>query len=353
MKTNVLTQMWGIFLIMSVCLLASCSENDTPALALTDPAEMYEPDLTFRGDALSLQINGTTVTDCSVYFEPVEEDSTQMMMYIMNYVPQPVKILIKTTPGEGVVTFEAVPDDFIYERQIKGTYYADTDEADGSSRRIQADCTLSAYWGTGSNEYHFLSKGLFRTAGKAGTIEWQGKEISRWDFVQEVLDKISLRIAEKITDMKLVLHEDFTFETWLKQAGQTDYELWMTARYWIDTQYTNSMFWLFTREQCEQFCSQWLGPLSAPYGQSPFQKWGNYYVLPITYWGTSDEFSWTISNPYRYTALDMFMQGKGMEGLTEEEKQEMEMFSQVLYDVEDLSDWMSWCIVLGPNTIAN
>jgi len=46
MKTNVLTQMWGIFLIMSVCLLASCSENDTPALALTDPAEMYEPDLT-------------------------------------------------------------------------------------------------------------------------------------------------------------------------------------------------------------------------------------------------------------------------------------------------------------------
>ena len=87
MKTNVLTQMWGIFLIMSVCLLASCSENDTPALALTDPAEMYEPDLTFRGDALSLQINGTTVTDCSVYFEPVKEDSTQMMMYIMNYVP--------------------------------------------------------------------------------------------------------------------------------------------------------------------------------------------------------------------------------------------------------------------------
>ena len=42
-----------------------------------------------------------------------------------------------------------------------------------------------------------------------------------------------------------------------------------------------------------------------------------------------------------------------MEGLPEEEKQEMEMFSQVLYDVEDLSDWMSWCIVLGPNTIAN
>ena len=74
MKTNVLTQMWGIFLIMSVCLLASCSENDTPALALTDPAEMYEPDLTFRGDALSLQINGTTVTDCSVYFEPKRHD---------------------------------------------------------------------------------------------------------------------------------------------------------------------------------------------------------------------------------------------------------------------------------------
>ncbi|WP_277233005.1 hypothetical protein [Phocaeicola salanitronis] len=344
MKTNVLTQMWGIFLIMTVCLLASCSENDTPALALTDPAEMYEPDLTFRGDALSLQINGTTVTDCSVYFEPVKEDSTQMMMYIMNYVPtQPVGILVKTTPGEGVVTFESVKDSYInYEAQLKGTYHAETN---GVSRQVQAEGAITPYpINTETTEYLFDKK---------NTLAIQTGGNGLWDFVQSVLDKICLRIAKEITGIKLQFHEDTTFDIWMKRAGQTDYELWMTARYWIDPQYTNSMSWLFTPEQCEQFCAQWLGSPLDPYGKSPFQKWGDYYELPITYWNTSNGFAWTIANPNRYTALDMFMQGKGMEGLTEEEKQEMEMFSQVLYDVEDLSDWMSWCIVLVPNTIAN
>ena len=178
MKTNVLTQMWGIFLIMSVCLLASCSENDN-APALTDPAEMYEPNLTFRGDALSLQINGTTVTDCSVYFEPVEEDSTQMMMYIMNYVPtQPVGILVKTTPGEGVVTFESVKDSYInYEAQLKGTYHAETN---GVSRQVQAEGAITPYpINTETTEYLFDKK---------NTLAIQTGGNGLWDFVQSVLD---------------------------------------------------------------------------------------------------------------------------------------------------------------------
>ena len=338
MKTNALKQMGRIFLLISLFVLASCSDNDAPVV-LTDPAEMCEPNLTFKGDDLSLQINGTPFTDGYVYFEPIEEDSTQMMMHLVNYIhTQSIRILVKTTPGEGFVTFESTQDYYInYKAQLKGTYQA---EANGVSRQVQAEGIITPYYvNTEPTEYLFDEKNVF-------SIEvWQGSR----DFVQAVLDKISQRIAKEITGVKLQFHDDTTFDMWLKRAGQTDYELWMTARYWI-SEYTNSMSWFFTPEQCEQFCTQWLGaPLPSPYGKSPFRRWENYYELPITYWNATVGFAWTIANPNRYTALDMFMQGKGTEGLTEEEKQEMEKFSQVLYDVDDLSHWMSWCIVLRPS----
>ena len=137
MKTNALKQMGRIFLLISLFVLASCSDNDAPVV-LTDPAEMCEPNLTFEGNDLSLQINGTPFTDGYVYFEPIEEDSTQMIMHLVNYVPtQSIEILVKTTPGEGFVTFESTQDYYInYKAQLKGTYQA---EANGVSRQVQAE----------------------------------------------------------------------------------------------------------------------------------------------------------------------------------------------------------------------
>lgn len=121
----------------------------------------------------------------------------------------------------------------------------------------------------------------------------------------------------------------------------------MTPRFWIENDYNQLMYWILTREQYEQFCTQWLGPLDFD-GTSPFRSMlDGCYELPILCWASSDEFNWTIRNPHRYDALDMFLQGKGMEGLSEEEKEEMELFREVLYDVDDLSDGMSWCIIMS------
>ena len=340
---NALKKVWGIFLIVSVCLVVSCSEDNAPVL--TDPTEMCETNVVFRNETLSLQINGVPFPDGLVQFEPVEGDSTRLMMYISNYVPErSVEILVKVTPGEGNVTFEGTTDGMLksYQAETKGVYRSNPD----GSRQIEAECTISTAVGFTEIpfEYHFAKNMLHVSTGLGGTVEWQGKEIEKWDFVQSVLDKISLRFAQEITDVKLVFHSDTTFDIWLKWAGQSEYVLWMTPRFWIENDYVQLMAWIFTREQYEQFCTQWLGTLDFE-TVSPFRPLvGGEYELPILCWASAENFTCTIRNPQRYAALDMFLKGEFMEGLTDEEKREMEMFSDILYDVDDLSDSMSWCI---------
>ena len=335
MRTHTLKKIWSIFLVASVCLIVSCSDDKAPVL--TDSAEMYGKDLVFRNDELSLQINGDSITNVVVQFEPVKDDSTLLVMSIYNYVPDRlVDIVVKVTPNEGFVTFEGAVDGNLesYHAEVKGIYHSD---ADGKGT-VEANCTISAaYWFADVPfEYHFAEDLLHVTRGSGDSIEWKGQEVSKWDFVQSVLDKISLRFAKEITDVKLMFHTNATFDIWLKRAGQSDYEHWMTPRFWIDHQ---KMLWIFTREQKEQFCAQWLGDFD---GTFPFRETlDGHYELSIFCWAGSTSFTWTI-DAYRYDALDMFLQGKGMKGLSEEEKDEMEMFREIL-----VSDWDSWIIIMS------
>lgn len=346
MITNILKKLGSILGFVSICLVASCSDDEASKLA--DPEEMYGTDVVFRNNDLSLRINGIPFAEGTVSFEPVEDDSTLLLMSVYNYTPERfVDILVKVTPDEGFVSFEGTTQDMLksYEAEVKGTYHPD---ADGNGY-VEADCMISAaYWfAEVPFEYHFAKNTLRASTGESGVVEWNGKEIEKIDFVQSVLDKISQRIAAEVTDIKLMFHTDATFDIWLKRAGQSDYELWMTPRFWIENDYNQLMYWILTREQYEQFCTQWLGLLDFD-GTSPFRSMlDGCYELPILCWASSDEFNWTIRNPRRYDALDMFLQGKGMEGLSEEEKEEMELFREVLYDVDDLSDGMSWCIIMS------
>ena len=340
--------------LMGLCFLAACSDDEAVPVVLTDPAEMYVAGEVFSGESLSLQVNGQTSPDFYLTFEPVAQDSTQLKITIGNMLPgHEANVWASFTPGEGVVTFEStvqlIPTDS-YVIQISGTYYA---EAATSAPRVQAECMLATGYSLTDIpfEYHFAKNVLSLGAGPGGTMEWQGQTIEKWDFIQSVLDKIAGRIAKEVTDMRLMFHANGTFDTWLKRAGQADYELWMTARYWIEFQ---TMYWILTPEQHTQFCEQWLGSLSFD-DDSPFRRIEaseTVYELPILFWGSSEQFNWTIWNPYRFTALDLYLKGRGMEGLTEEERQEMELFGRVLRDVEDPTDWMAWNITLRSEPIS-
>ena len=97
-----------------------------------------------------------------------------------------------------------------------------------------------------------------------------------------------------------------------------------------------------------------MGPLTFE-SISPFRRIEaseTLYELPILFWGGSEQFDWTIWNPNSYAALDLYLKGRGMEGLTEEERQEMELFGQVLRDVEDPTYWMAWNIKLYSEPIS-
>lgn len=340
--------------LMGLCFLAACSDDEAVPVVLTDPAEMYVAGEVFSGESLSLQVNGQTSPDFYLTFEPVAQDSTQLKITIGNMLPgHEANVWASFTPGEGVVTFEStvqlIPTDS-YVIQISGTYYA---EDATSAPRVQAECMLATGYSLTDIpfEYHFAKNVLSLGAGPGGTMEWQGQTIEKWDFIQSVLDKIAGRIAKEVTDMRLMFHANGTFDTWLKRAGQADYELWMTARYWIEFQ---TMYWILTPEQHTQFCEQWLGSLSFD-DDSPFRRIEaseTVYELPILFWGSSEQFNWTIWNPYRFTALDLYLKGRGMEGLTEEERQEMELFGRVLRDVEDPTDWMAWNITLRSEPIS-
>lgn len=340
------------------CLMAgmvSCSDDgDTLApLSLTDPMEMYADGKSFMEDELQLKVNGGNLDDSYVTFQPVEGDTTQLLMTVANLMPgHDAQALVRVTSGSGQVTFEGSSDGLYYmpyDLEVTGVYRG----ADAESEQLlQAECTFTMKHAIieRSYEYHFNDRCLYVSAWSEA--EQPGLEGYSKDFVQSVLDKIRLRIAQKFTDAKLVFHADGTFTMWLKPVGQSDYEEWMTPRYWIDGQ---SMYWLFTQEQRDRFCEQWLGPLNATssYLFRIVNTSETFYELNLMFWGTREKFDWTISNPWRYYALEMFMQGQWMENLTDEERQEMELFSEVLNNVEDPSHWMSWLILICSETLAD
>lgn len=219
MVMNILKKLGSILGFVSMCLVASCSDDEAPKL--TDPEEMYGTSVVFRNNDLSLRINGIPFAEGTVSFEPVEDDSTKLIMSVYNYTPERfVDILVKITPGEGFVTFEGTTQDMLksYEAEVKGTYHSDVD----GNGYIEADCVISAaYWFAEIPfEYHFVKNTLRASTGESGVVEWNGKEIEKIDFVQSVLDKISQRIAAEVTDIKLMFHTDATFDIWLKRAGR-------------------------------------------------------------------------------------------------------------------------------------
>lgn len=353
MKKHWLMKVWGMMLV-GLCLMAGCSDDESAPVVLTDPVEMTAHSFYVAEGDLDILVNGDKLADGYVSFEPVEGDSTQLLMTIGNIViAHEAQALVNITPGEGVVTFEGTNERLLqtgYSVQVSGTYRA---EGEASVRQLQAECELTV----GQSmlevpfEYHFAKGVLDVQSGPGGFVEWQGQTWEKWDFIQSVLDKIVGRIAKEVTDLKLMFHGDGTFDTWLKRAGQADYEPWMTARFWIEGQ---TMYWYLTPEQHTQFCEQWLGPLTFE-SISPFRRIEaseTLYELPILFWGGSEQFDWTIWNPNRYAALDLYLKGRGMEGLTEEERQEMELFGQVLRDVEDPTYWMAWNIKLYSEPIS-
>ncbi len=340
-------------LLLLMGLIVSCNKDE-------DIATLLNPQTIcgsyYNGEGISVGWNGKEVSNISFELSPVEGDSTKLKLELFNAIPlnNGVEVLVDVIPGETEISFSGILKNYSYELQVEGIYMNHSLEDLKSTEKqskIDLQCRYKAHGDLDIDKpyiFRFDKNCMYWQAGTSGPVEWDGHTYSATDFVQTVLEHISARIAKEVSAMQFVFHDDASVDISVCRAGNTDFTPWMTVLYWYG-EYSNSMYLEFTGEQVKMFYDMWLGTPNESY-TPPFRMWGERNLLPMIYWA-GERLGWSIANPNRYYALEMYTKGKGLEGLTEKEKQELLLFEKCLNNVDDHNHWMSWCITMNSERI--
>lgn len=344
-----------IGILYAMVLATSCDKGED-AVILMNPQEICG--IRYQGKDINVNWNGTTLTDCDFEFAPVEQDSTKLRLQLFSIIPSGVvDVVVDVVPGETGIRFSGMAENYLYELKVEGCYSLSSiqeglKEATGRPI-IELQCVYKA---TGDLKldvpyvFRFDKNCMYCQTGSGNLIEWDGRMYSSTDFVQSVLEHICARIAKEVTALQVVFHADASMDISLRRAGDAGFVPWMTAKYWYNTEYANNMYLEFTDEQVKMFYEEWLGLPKDVYSPPFINYLSGRNLLSMIYW-SNEGLGWSIANPYRYSALNMYVKGKGIEGLTEKEKQELLLFQKCLKNVEDQSDWMSWCITMNSERI--
>lgn len=342
-------------LLFAVTLVTSCS-SDEDVVALMNPQDICGT--LYGGSGTNIEWNGKALSDCAFEFSPVEGDSTKLQLKLHGAIISegtPI-VIVDVVPGEADLFFSGTKAGYQYELKVEGRYSDPSKNKEQAAKEqptINLKCQYKSIGDLSMEEpyiFRFDKNCMYWQTGGGNDIEWDGKTYSAIDFVQRTLEHISARIAKKITAIKVVFHEDASVDMSFQKVGSNEFVPWMTVQYWYSTKYSNTMYLDFTDEQVKMFYDEWLGTPS-DYYSPPFTTFGtNRNVLQMIYWA-GERLGWSIANPYRYRALDMYVRAKGIEGLTEKEKQELLLFRDCLINVDDQSHWMSWCITMNSEKI--
>lgn len=343
-------------LLFAVTLVASCSNDDEDVVVLMNPQDICGT--LYAGSGTNIEWNGKNLSDCSFEFFPVEGDTTKLQLKLYGAIiseESPI-VIVDVVPGESEIVFSGTKAGYQYELKVEGSYFDPLKDGEHIAKEqpaINLKCQYKAIGDLTMEQpyiFRFDKNCMYWQAGSGNMIEWDGQKYSATDFVQRTLEHISARIAKKITAIKVVFHEDASVDMSFQRAGSTEFVPWMTVQYWYSSKYSNNMYLEFTDEQVKMFYDEWLG-IPDDYYSPPFMGLpANRNALPMIYWA-GERLGWSIANPYRYRALDMYVRAKGIEGLTEKEKQELLLFRECLENVDDQSHWMSWCITMNSEKI--
>lgn len=342
-------------LLLAVTLATSCS-NEDDVVVLMNPQDICGT--IYNGSATNIEWNGKTLSDCGFEFFSVEGDSTKLQLKLYGAViseDSPI-IIVDVVPGESDIYFTGTKTSYQYELKVEGSYSdasKDGEQIGKGQPTVNLKCQYRAIGDLRMEQpyiFRFDKNCMYWQAGSGNMIEWDGQMYVATDFVQRTLEHISARIAKKITAIKVVFHEDASVDMSFLKAGSTEFIPWITVQYWYSSKYANHMYLDFTDEQVKMFYDEWLGTPNDYYSPPFMRLSNNRNALPMIYWA-GERLGWSIANPYRYRALDMYVRAKGIEGLTEKEKQELLLFRKCLENVDDQSHWMSWCITMNSEYI--
>lgn len=343
----------GVLCVMGG-LTVSCDNDEKGIVTLFDPQDICG--IRYYGEEINVDWNGAILTDCSFEFTPVERDSTKLNLRLFHIIPSvDIDVVVDVIPGETEICFSGAVRNYSYDLEVEGRYSASAGvETKGVAGKQIIDLRC-LYKATGNLQlektyiFRFDKNCMHWQTGTSDTVEWDGQMYSAIDFVQSVLEHISARIAKEVTALQVVFHNDATMDISLCRTGNSDFVPWMTVKYWYGM-YPNDMYLEFTDEQVRMFYEEWVGIPDGIYAPPFINYMENRNLLRMIYW-SGEMLGWSIANPYRYWVLSMYVGAKGIEGLTEKEKQELLLFKKCLENVEDQNDWMSWCITMNSERI--
>lgn len=325
-------------------LLASCDDEDDAAFLL-NPQDICG--IQYSNEQINSDWDGINMEDVTLMFTPVEGDNTKLKLRFGGIMPswEDMEVVVDVVPGKTDICFSGVAKTSKYELKVEGRY--DNPSEYYKKQIIDLKCSYRTIGNLQVETpyiFRFDENCMSCLSGKSFSVEWDGNTYPARQFVESVLEHISARIAKEVTALQVVFHDDASVDISLLRAGESDFTLWMTVKYWYIS--NNELFLDFTDKQMMMFYEEWVGITA---GASPFipnAARNNSNLLRMIYW-SADRLCWSIANPYRYWMLDMYVEVKGIEGLTEKEKQELLLFRDCLYKVDDLNDWNSWCITMN------
>lgn len=344
----------GLILIslFNVIGFTSCDSDESSPIPMSPQSICGKQ---FYEDECKMVWNDAILTDFSFEFQPVEGDTTKLLLELYAQVPD-IKhtILVDVQPDEKSMRFSGGMNNGWYMLKVEGLY-SETDEGslNATKPKIEMRCDYEVMEKSLLDHpyiFRFDKNCMFPQAGGDAPVEWDGKTWNSWDFVKTVLGHISERIAREMTAIEVVFRKDATLEISIQRAGSSEFTPCMTIKYWF-TEYNNYMFLEFKDAQRDLFYESCLGIPDNSYSPPMISIGDNRNLLKMIYWGGSESLSWSIANPFRYWALSMYVRAKGIEGLSDKDKEELLLFHKVLNNVDDRNHWMSWCITMNSEPV--
>lgn len=331
-NATIQTALWFCFLLL---LGATACNNDEERIPPMKTSELYDIHFSTEDNNLSILWNGQDTT-AYVSLTQVDKDSTklQLTIYGMSQMLAP-QLILDVEPGPNELNLAGKYTTPNYEINVKGYYAKESGilQLNGECHVVQEQLLEQPFVFLINPEY--VATGV----GYSYPMEWKGETIDAMDFVDIMVDSIFIRAAEDVTAMKIQFYDDCTFDWWLQRAGEAEFTFWMKARYWL-SENTNQIYLDFNKEQEQMFYEQWIG-----FSTTAFSPPISAGILPMTYWCSSGQLNWTISNPQRNRAVSMYTRAKeSEERWSKETIDNLWKLYDCLTDVEDDTDWMSWCI---------
>lgn len=335
-------------------LFFSCKNEE--ALPLLNPeSEMCE--IRFTKSTYDFQWNEKAlgVKDAWAYpvveFDAIESDTTKLQLTISSLLPDDIKLVVDVVPGVSEIVFTGKSSGKPYDLEVEGRFLPQEEDKklfitcryQMNNSRIELDTPY---------DFHFGEDCLSLIVGGPGEVEWNGQTWTKADLVKDVLRKMGQRVAQRTETMRVIFHSNATLDVFVRKVGEENFVRIATLEYDISDRTPNRMDWIFTQEQSRYVETELIGepPMCSMFFTDFFNDGRDFLPMFFFRGAESGELYLNIANPYRCRAVSRYIQTKGVEGLSEEDAEEMRLFYQIIQEDDAWMKDYTWLYLLRTET---